>query len=137
MSRRPWEVGDLAAILTNPFYAIEIHASLSRPHAYALTESQWIKSNEKAIQELGPRPWLKHLITALKVDHRGWDWSASLPVADPYPAITIHPTLCLEHEPIIEEARWIEANIRGLHEGEQVYLRNLLSVLKGAYLAID
>jgi hypothetical protein len=133
MSGRPWEAGDVAAILANPFYAIQIHPSFSRRHPHFLSETQWIASNERAVAELGKRRWLEHLLVALRKAHRNWDVDFTFEVADPYPAITVDPTLCLEHEPIIEEDRWVEANIRGLGEGERVWMRNLLSVLTGSY----
>jgi hypothetical protein len=134
MSERPWEVGDVAAILANPFYAIEIHASLGRTHEYFLTEAQWIGSNARALEELGSEKWLRHLLEALKAGHPGERLGDSLAVADPYPAITVHPTLCLGHPPIVEEEDWIRANVIALEDGAGVWLQNLLSVLKGVYV---
>jgi hypothetical protein len=123
-------------LLVNPIYAIEIHVSFCRPHEHFLTESQWVASNVRAIEELGATKWVKHLISALQVDHgHGLEPEDRLAVADPYPAITVHRSLCVEHPPLIEEEVWVEANARGLdQEGEEPWLRNLLSVLKGAYV---
>jgi len=133
MRGQQWEAGDVAAILANPFYAIEIHPSHSKRHPHPMSEAQWIASNERAVAELGRERWLLHLLAALKKDHRAWDPSGTFEVADPHPAITVHPTLCLEHELIIDEDRWVRASIRGLEEGERIWMSNLLSVLKGAF----
>lgn len=136
MSTRQWEAGDVAAVLVNPIYATEIHASLSRPHEHPLTESRWIASNQRAIEELGSVTWLRCLLDALRTDHGiGGEPDAPYLVADPYPAITVHPELCLKHaqEPLIGESTWVGANARGLEEGAEAWLRNLISVLKGAF----
>ena len=135
MSGREWEAGDVAAIIANPFYAIEIHPSHSGRHLHPLTEDKWVASNERAMAELGRNRWLLGFLAALKKDHRDWDPSATFEVADPYPAITVHPTLCLEHEPLIDEANWVRANMVALEEGELVWMSNVLSVLKGAFAA--
>jgi hypothetical protein len=134
MSGRSWEVGDVAALIANPFYAIEIHPSHGRRHAHPMSEAQWISSNERAVAELGRTRWLGCLLDALERDHRAWDLHGSFEVGDPYPALTVHPTLCLEHERIIEKDMWVQCNVIGLEEGEQVWMGNLVSVLKGAYV---
>jgi hypothetical protein len=133
MSGRSWEAGDVAAMLANPFYAIEICPSHSWRHPHPLSEAQWIASNDRAVAELGRKKWLKHLLEALRADHRDWDPGGPFAVADPYPAITVHPMLCREDQPILDEDSWVSANVRGLEEGERVWMSNLLSVLKGAY----
>jgi hypothetical protein len=134
MKTRQWEVGDVTAILVNPFYAIEIHTSLSKPHEHPLTEARWVASNQRAIHELGCVNWLRCLLEALKIDHgHGRMPFGPHAVGDPYPAITVHPTLCLEHPPLIDEDKWVRANVRGLEEGVEIWLHNLLSVLKGAF----
>lgn len=133
---RRWEVGDVTAIIVNPFYAIEIHRSLGRPHELVLTEEEWIVANERAIEELGAAMWLDHLLAALMADHSGaWEAPDRLVVADPYPAITVDRTLCEEHPPLIDEVTWVAANVRGIEEGAGPWLRNLLTVLKGSYVA--
>jgi hypothetical protein len=133
-SGRPWEAGDVAAIIGDPFYAIEFHPSFAQAHPHSLTEAVWITSNEVALEELGHEEWLWKLLTALKLDHKDPAVrSARLLVADPYPAITIDRNLCLPHPPLIKEEEWVRANLRGLEEGVEVWLRNLLTVLKGAF----
>lgn len=133
MSTGEWEIGDVAALLANPFYAIEIHDSLSRSHEYVMSERRWVASNARAVGEMGPLAWLRHLLPALQREHRLEDLSHPLAVADPYPAITVSRGLCEEHEPIVEESLWIAANAVGLEEDGEVWMRNLLSVLKGVY----
>jgi hypothetical protein len=135
MSPQPWEPGDVAAVLANPFYAIQIHESFSRPHERTLSESQWIASNERAIEEVGSTKWLLRLIAALKTDHaQGEELDERFAIADPYTAITVHWMLCIEHQPIVDESLWLNASARGLEEDGRAWLRNLLSVLKGVYV---
>lgn len=140
MSRQRWEPGDVAALLVNPFYAVEIHPSLGLRHDHVMGEGKWIASNAQAIAELGPGTWLRYHLTALKEDHGrpGAVAQMRVTVADPYPAITVHPGLCLEHEPLVDEAMWIASNVPALsQEGHEAWLRNLVSVLKGAYPSSD
>ncbi len=133
-----WEPGDVAALLTNPFYAIEIHKSFSRSHGHVLTEARWIASNERAAREVGAAQWLEKLMSALQADHsRGRFERSSLAMADPYQAVTVDPTLCLEHPPIVNVDLWVRANATGLEEHSVTWLRNLLFVLKGVYPGSD
>jgi hypothetical protein len=133
MSTDSWEVGDVAALLANPLYAIEIHQSFGRSHEHVLSESTWIDSNSSAIEELRPVPWLRCLLSALKAPHGLADLGGPLQVADPYPVVTIDRMLCLPHEPIVSEDVWIGANAIALEEDARVWLQNFLSVLKGGY----
>ena len=133
MSIDRWEVGDVAAVLANPLYAIEIHESFGRPHEHVLGESNWIESNDSAIEELRPVTWLRRLLSALTTPHSWTDLAAPLQVADPYPVVTIERTLCLPHETIVSEDVWVGANAIALEEDARVWLRNFLSVLKGGY----
>lgn len=55
-------------------------------------------------------------------------------IANPFCAINIDEGLAVPHEPLISEDDWVKANIRLIVElGAELYLRNLLSVLKGNY----
>ncbi len=60
------------------------------------------------------------------------DISAML--GNPFYAINIDPMLAEPHETTISEDLWLEANVKQIEElGSEVYLRNLLSILKGSY----
>jgi hypothetical protein len=53
---------------------------------------------------------------------------------NPFYAVTIHPDLEGEHEPIITKQRWIQANARLIDEmGVDQWLRQLLAVLEGNF----
>ncbi|TDD32016.1 hypothetical protein E1287_24450 [Actinomadura sp. KC06] len=53
---------------------------------------------------------------------------------NPYFAIDIDPTLTLPHGKPVSEEHWIDANAKMIrHWGAEVYLQNLLAVLKGNY----
>lgn len=53
---------------------------------------------------------------------------------NPYFAIDIDPTLSLPHGKPVSEEHWIDANAQMIrHWGAEVYLQNLLAVLKGNY----
>lgn len=126
----------MAAMLANPFYAIEIHSSLSRPHSYFFTEAEWVRSNGLAVEEIGKEAWLGRLLTALKADHGNEGHMVGPPaVADPYDVLRVANALCEPHSPLISEELWIRANVRGLGDDAAGWLRNLLSVLRGAYVA--
>ncbi len=56
-------------------------------------------------------------------------------ILNPFYAITIDPTLCLDHEPLVSRDEWVGANANAIRElGPQRYLRLLLDVLEGNYL---
>lgn len=137
MSSGRWEPGDVAAVIANPFYAIEIHKSFGRSHEHVLSEARWIASNERAVGEVGARQWLAKLMLALKTDHaRGSVERGPLIMADPYPAITVAPMLCVEHPPMVAEDLWLKANATGLEEHGAAWLRNLVRS-EGVYPAGD
>jgi hypothetical protein len=136
MSGRPLEVGEVAAMLADPFYAVEIHPSLCRRHEQVMSEATWIRSNSHAIDLLGAAAWCRRHLDALKDDH-GEAWrhaDREHVVADPYPAITLHRALCAPHEPLIDEELWIRVGARAIAEDQDGYLHNLVSVLKGAHV---
>lgn len=61
-----WTPGDVSAMLTNPFYAIQIAPELVEPHEPMVTEDQWIAANVAMLDELGPEPYLRNLLSVLK-----------------------------------------------------------------------
>ena len=57
-------------------------------------------------------------------------------MCNPIYAIQIDEQLCLPHEPMLDEDTWVAANVRMIDEiGAEAWLRNLLSVLKGNWVA--
>ncbi len=60
------EPGYVAALLGNPFYAIQIDPMLAEPHEPLVVEETWIKANVQSIGELGPEAYLRNLLSVLK-----------------------------------------------------------------------
>ncbi|HEU0131234.1 MAG TPA: hypothetical protein VFQ85_09625 [Mycobacteriales bacterium] len=59
-------------------------------------------------------------------------------LANPFYAIEIDPALAVPHPPLMDEDRWVAANVRLVEElGPEAYLRNLLSILRGNYPRAD
>jgi hypothetical protein len=56
----------MAAMLANPFYAIEIDPSLAGPHETIVTEDQWIAAATRSIEEDGAETFLRNLLSVLK-----------------------------------------------------------------------
>lgn len=53
---------------------------------------------------------------------------------NPYYAINISPDLVGEHEPLVTQDQWVQANLRLLDEiGAREWLEHLLAVLQGGY----
>lgn len=51
--------------------------------------------------------------------------------ANPFYAINILPSLCLEHEPMVSKETWIKANAGMIDEiGKEEWLKRLLSALE-------
>ena len=58
--------GDITGMIANPFYAITIDEGLALPHEPMISEDDWIKANVDLINELGPAPYLRNLLSVLK-----------------------------------------------------------------------
>jgi uncharacterized protein YecA (UPF0149 family) len=78
-----WTPGDLAAVLGNPFYAINIDPSLARPHEPLVSEEQWIAANVRAIEENGPEVYLRNLLSVLKGNYGTQEQAGSPPRPTP------------------------------------------------------
>ncbi len=53
---------------------------------------------------------------------------------NPYYAINIAPALATNHEPMIDHATWVQANLVLIEEiGNEEWLARLLAVLQGDY----
>lgn len=51
----------------------------------------------------------------------------------PFYAININPDLAIEHEPLVTESQWVEANLKLIDEiGAHEWLERLLAVLQGS-----
>jgi hypothetical protein len=129
-----WEIGEVVALLANPFYAINIHPSFARVHERTLTESQWVRTNIAAVRDLGSSRWLREHLASLQEPHLPAQPGPRMRVADPYEAVTVHRTLCERHEPLVNEAEWVGANERGLADHGEDWLHSLLAVLKGGFV---
>lgn len=65
-SKDDWTAGDVAAMIANPFYAINFDEELVMPHEPLLSEDDWVKANVNLIGELGPEAYLRNLLSVLK-----------------------------------------------------------------------
>jgi hypothetical protein len=61
-----WTGGDVAAILANPFYAIEFAPYLTEPHELVFDEEQWIAVNVALVEQLGAEAYLRNLLSVLR-----------------------------------------------------------------------
>lgn len=53
-------------------------------------------------------------------------------LANPFYCINMHPSITIEHEPLIAEETWIKSATRSIEEnGAELFLKNLLENLKG------
>jgi len=64
-----WTSGDITGMIANPFYAITIDEGLTLPHEPMISEDDWIEANVNLINELGPEPYLRNLLSVLKGNH--------------------------------------------------------------------
>ena len=63
-----WTEKDVEGILTNPFYAIQLHPTLCVEHPPIVSREQWIAANARMIKEMGARAWLARLLDVLEGD---------------------------------------------------------------------
>ena len=61
-----WNPGDVASMVANPFYAINIDEGLALPHEPLISEDDWVRANVGLIEELGPEAYLRNLLSILK-----------------------------------------------------------------------
>ncbi len=55
-------------------------------------------------------------------------------LANPFYAITIHESLCAEHEPMVTKDEWVKSAMQSIkNDGVEVFLHRLLDVLEGNY----
>ena len=64
-----WTPGDVAAMIGNPFYAVNIDLDLAVAHDLIISEEEWVAANARLIDELGPEPYLRNLLAVLKGAH--------------------------------------------------------------------
>ncbi len=129
-----WTAGDVAGIITDPFHAINFDPSVCEPHEPTVAEDVWVKTNVRAIEELGAEQWLRVLLTTLQQPKAPIDPGVAA-VGNPHHAVEIHPVYGEPHEPLVDEGTWIAANFHSIQDlGPEAWLRNLLVVLKGVTL---
>ena len=51
-----WTPGDVASMIANPFYAVNIDEGLAVPHEPLISEYDWIMANVRLIEELVRQP---------------------------------------------------------------------------------
>jgi hypothetical protein len=61
-----WTPSDVASMIANLFYAINIDEGLAVAHEPLISEDDWIKANVRLIEELGAEPYLRNLLSVLK-----------------------------------------------------------------------
>ncbi|MCW3817720.1 recombinase family protein [Micromonospora sp. DR5-3] len=61
-----WTPGDVAAMIGNPFYAVNIDPDLAVAHNPIISEEEWVAANARLIDDLGPEPYLRNLLAVLK-----------------------------------------------------------------------
>jgi hypothetical protein len=61
--------GDVASMIANPFYAINLDEGLALPHDPLISEDDWVDANVRLIEELGAEPYLRSLLSVLKGDY--------------------------------------------------------------------
>jgi hypothetical protein len=72
-----WVPSDIARMLMNPFYAIDINPNLALPHEPLLSEEEWIAANLRMIADIGPESFLRTLLHILKGGYLAGDDSDS------------------------------------------------------------
>ncbi len=68
---------------------------------------------------------------------QGWtEADVQAVLVNPFYAVSIAPSLCGEHEPLIDRAQWVQANARLIEQiGAEAWLERLLDVLASGRVA--
>ena len=77
------ESQDLARILIDPYYAINVDPTIASEHQPIVSKAQWLKANVQLIEELGSKQWLVYLLSILEGDFPRNPDEAALLVRDP------------------------------------------------------
>lgn len=146
-----WSEGDVVAVLANPIYAVPVDPQLCDSGPQIWSEDQWVASNVELIEHFGSAMWLRFLANILRdpelchatkrpAGARPDDSGLELGVRiNPATAIRIHRRFAAPHIRDQSESEWIETNARLIDEdfGPEIYLQNLLAILRGATLRED
>ncbi|MES9539212.1 hypothetical protein [Actinomadura sp. NPDC000600] len=117
-----------------------VHLRGSAPREVAAEVSRFMSLWKAAsVGEYGAVELLLHADPADGVHGDGKQWVASdiaRLTVNPIYAIEIDPQLASPHEPIVSEEEWVAANLRMIADvGPEAFLRTLLHVLKGGWVA--
>lgn len=112
----------------NPYYAVVFNKSLFDKQDTTIAKEDWVLANRLFVKEVGTREWLTDLLVTL----------AEAPTDDlkqvtlnPRQAVVFSKRLNNDHETITDQATWIVANEKLIHElGVDAWLWQLLKVLE-------
>ena len=65
-----WTPADIAAVIGNPFYAVQLTDNTVIPDELLFTEDEWVRENLALLSELGAEAYLRNLLTTLKGETR-------------------------------------------------------------------
>ena len=66
MSTMRWTEDDVARVVINPIYAVNIAPSLAVEHPTLVGKDDWVRANANLIGELGAEAWLRLLLEVLE-----------------------------------------------------------------------
>jgi hypothetical protein len=123
-----WTADDVLRIVVNPFYTLTVAAALVDDHEPRMSEDEWIATNSSALEQ-DPLAWLRRLLRLLQKSELTDDRM------NPYHAVVIAPIFAAEHETLIAEDDWLQANVLTVAQvGASMWLATLVRVLQGDYV---
>lgn len=119
---------DVRDTIINPYYAVTLADYLFEAKKTALVKEDWVLANTKLIKEMGSSNWLKQLLVTLTTEPSE---NLTHMVMSPRQAVTLSERLAGKHDPTIDTASWIKANVKLIDElGAEQWLWQLLKVLE-------
>jgi hypothetical protein len=66
LAKHEWTEDDVAAVVVNPFYAVNFEANLCLEHPTLVSKEEWVRANLRLMEELGTERWLYRLLEILE-----------------------------------------------------------------------
>jgi hypothetical protein len=112
--------------LINPYYAISFADYLFDAEKPEMAKEDWVLANGKLLEEKDVADWLEQLLVSLSME------PLDKPVIiSPAEVVVVSKRLHGEHDPVIDSAEWIAANVKLMKElGTEAWLWRFLEVLE-------
>jgi len=114
--------------IINPYYSVSFAEYLFNDQELEVAKEDWVLKNSQLITEMGNTDWLEQLLLSLSTEPLD---NPTYWFICPRKTVTFSDRLRGEHEPTVDIAVWVAANVKLMEElGNEKWLWQLLDVLE-------